>query len=66
LKSLIEKEIKDYLHQSDVNFGVHGDVLAYWKDHQRTMQNLARLARKIFAIPASTVSSKRVLSPAQE
>ena len=39
-----------------------GDVLDYWKSHQVTVPDLARFARSILCIPASSASSERMFS----
>ena len=38
------------------------DILLWWKVHEGNLPNLARLAKRIFAIPSSSAKSERVFS----
>lgn len=53
-KQLAELERSDILNQS----------LAWWKAHQNDYPNIAHLAKKYLAIPATSAPSERVFSTA--
>lgn len=40
------------------------DVLSWWKQHETTLPLLARLARMVLSVPASSSSSERAFSAA--
>ncbi|KAG5277570.1 hypothetical protein AALO_G00119130 [Alosa alosa] len=40
------------------------DLLSWWKQHETTLPLLARLARMVFSVPASSSSSERAFSAA--
>ena len=56
------KRIK--LVSSSVSENVDENLLNWWKNHSSTFPNLARLAKKILSIPASSASSERNFSTA--
>jgi hAT family C-terminal dimerisation region len=65
--STIQHEIDFYLTKADKpekKFRVDCDVLEYWKGHEQQMPMLARLAREIFANPATSASSEQTFSAA--
>jgi hypothetical protein len=53
--SSIEHEIDWYLTKADKNttFKIEQDVLEYWREKEQQLPKLARLAREMFAIPAT-------------
>jgi hypothetical protein len=40
------------------------DILNWWREHQEKFPKLAKLARKIFSVPASSAASERAFSAA--
>ena len=58
----ISAQIETYLNKLPKMGGNDGDVLAYWKTHADTVPDLARFARSILCIPASSASSERMFS----
>jgi hypothetical protein len=58
----MEHEINFYLTKADkpdTKFKVKCDMLEYWKGHEQMIPMLARLAREIFAIPATSAPSEQ-------
>jgi len=65
--STIEPEIDYYLTKADdtkKKFLTYCDVLEYWRGHEHIMPMLARLAREIFAILATSAPSERIFCSA--
>ena len=58
--SVLQQEIKRY--ELSVNPGRAADVLDFWRLFQGELPNLARIARIVLAIPASSSKSERVFS----
>ena len=58
--STLQQEIKRY--ELCVNPGREADVLDFWRLYQAELPNLARIARIVLAIPASSSKSERVFS----
>ena len=58
--SVLQQEIKRY--ELCVNPGRAADVLDFWRLFQGELPNLARIARIVLAIPASSSKSERVFS----
>ena len=58
--SELQQEIKRY--ELCMNPGRDADVLAFWKLFAADLPNLARIARIVLAIPASSSKSERVFS----
>ena len=56
----MQQEIKRY--ELCMNPGRDADVLAFWKLFAADLPNLARIARIVLAIPASSSKSERVFS----
>jgi hypothetical protein len=55
-------ELDKYLEEETVPVDIHFDILKYWKSSSATYPVLARMARDILAIPASTVASESAFS----
>jgi len=65
--STIEPKIDYYLSKADdtkKTFLTYCDVLEYWRGHEHIMPMLARLAREIFAILATSAPTKRIFCSA--
>jgi KRAB domain-containing zinc finger protein len=60
----IERQVEHYLNMLPNLSKPEGDVLGYWKAHEASVPDLARLARRILAVPASSASSERLFSAA--
>jgi len=58
-------ELDKYLEEETMSVGVELDILQYWKMHSGTYPTLARMARDILAVPASTVASESAFSSAE-
>ena len=58
--SELEQEMRRY--EACPNPGRNADVLAFWKLNQEAFPLLARMARIVLAIPASSAKSERVFS----
>jgi len=58
----ISTQIEVYLNTLPKMADPDGDVLAYWKTHSDTVPDLARFARSVLCIPASSASSERMFS----
>ena len=59
-------ELELYTNKKDGVADKDRNVLSWWQDNSRRLPLLARLARKILAIPASSATSERVFSTAGE
>jgi len=59
----VENELNLYRHQS-LSENVDENLLNWWKNHSSTFPSLARLAKQILSIPASSASSERNFSTA--
>lgn len=55
-------ELDKYLEEETLSVGVDLDILQFWKMHSGTYPTLARMARDILAVPASTVASESAFS----
>ena len=60
----IEAQIEVYLNKLPKMIDPDGDILGYWKSHEVSVPDLARFARSILCIPASSASSERLFSQA--
>ena len=63
-KSLRERlmdEFKEYMSLPMTNWRVN-NVMEWWSDNEEKFPNIAKLARKYLAIPASSAPSERVFS----
>jgi len=60
----LEQQVEAYLNRMPQLSTADGDILAYWRSHENTVPDLARLARRILATPASSASSERLFSAA--
>ena len=63
-KSLRERlmdEFREYVSLLMTNWRVN-DVMEWWSDNEEKFPNIAKLARKYLAIPASSAPSERVFS----
>ena len=58
----IEVEFQRYLKEAEINFRIAMD---WWRKHESYFPQVAKLARKYLAIPASTTLSERVFSTAK-
>ena len=58
--SQLEKEIQDYERFSVAN--KHVNILLWWKDHEKVLPLLAKVAKKVLTIPATSSKSERVFS----
>ena len=58
--SKIRREMERY--ESFTNPGKSVNILHWWRKHEPILPILAKIARKIFAIPASSSKSERVFS----
>jgi hypothetical protein len=56
----VEEEIKFYLSLPPIP--AEEDPLVWWRGHASELPHLARVARKLLCIPATSVPSKRVFS----
>eukprot|EP00918_Siedleckia_nematoides_P058099 GHVU01126689.1.p1 GENE.GHVU01126689.1~~GHVU01126689.1.p1 ORF type:complete len:351 (-),score=28.01 GHVU01126689.1:2129-3181(-) len=56
---VVADELTQYLAEPPSN---SLDVLEYWRDVERRWPNLAKMARQIFAIPATSAAPERVFS----
>ena len=61
-KNAVDVEIDTYLSLERLRR--KEDPLAWWRDHEKHLPKLARLAKKYLAIPATSVPSERVFSKA--
>jgi hypothetical protein len=59
-------ELGKYLEEETVPVSTHLDILKYWKSSSATYLILARMARDILAIPASTVVSESTFSSGEK
>jgi len=50
------------LYESLPEISIQADALIWWKDHEKTLSNLSRFARKYLAIQATSVASERLFS----
>ena len=64
-------DLDDHIQTSDefsiymsLKYMANDDILQWWKDNSHILPKLSILARKIFAIPASSASSERCFSSA--
>uniref|UniRef100_A0AAV2K1C2 HAT C-terminal dimerisation domain-containing protein n=1 Tax=Knipowitschia caucasica TaxID=637954 RepID=A0AAV2K1C2_KNICA len=57
-------EIQVYLSLNPTMEADGRDLLSWWKQHETTLPLLARLARMVFSVPASSSSSERAFSAA--
>ena len=60
----IEDEFQRYLKEAEINFRID-DPMDWWRKHESYFPQVAKLARKYLAIPASTAPSERVFSTAK-
>eukprot|EP00731_Ephydatia_muelleri_P012494 Em0006g1388a len=60
----IEDEFQRYLKEAEINFRID-DPMDWWRKHESYFLQVAKLARKYLAIPASTAPSERVFSTAK-
>lgn len=63
----LQKELNDYLSAPRLSIEIDNiriNPLQWWKDNQHRFPNIALLARKILAIPATSASSERLFSSA--
>lgn len=60
----IQKELEVYFHKLQKPAEADGDVLAFWKANETSVPLLAKFARSILCIPASSASSERLFSEA--
>lgn len=60
----LDQQVEAYLNRLPQMSSADGDILAYWRSHEGTVPDLARLARRILATPASSASSERLFSAA--
>lgn len=59
----VEEEIHKYFITQIAKEDVESfDILLFWKNHRTSLPKLARLAKKILCIPATSVSSERTFS----
>ena len=58
--SELQQELKRY--EACTNPGRDADVLSFWRLYQADLPNLARIAKIVLAIPASSSKSERVFS----
>ena len=63
-KSAIEVELTRYAESQRCERKT--DPLAWWKQNERNYPNIARMAKKYLAIPATSVPNERLLSKAGE
>ena len=63
IKAEVEREMNNYI-AIEVDPSTVGNPLVWWKDNQEHYPRLARLARKFFCIPATSVPSERAFSVA--
>lgn len=59
-EQLLEKEVRDYFNEPDMN--IRGDPLEWWREKRHQYPHLAKLARKYLAVPATSAPSERVWS----
>ena len=62
LMAEIKAELENYLTTTPI--ADNGDILRYWKNQALNYPKLARFARRLFAILATSSSSERVFSTA--
>ena len=60
LSSCLNDDVKTYLR--DPPIGRHGCSLTWWKDNKKHLPCLAKVARSLLAIPATSVNSERLNS----
>jgi len=60
----LARQFEHYLNFLPDLSSADGDILAYWKAHEPSVPDVARLARRILSIPASSASSERLFSAA--
>jgi len=56
----VKEEIKVYLSLPSIP--AEGDPLVWWRGHASELPHLARIARKLLCIPATSVPSERLFS----
>lgn len=60
-----QDEIDRYIkHHAAVPKDREGDILYFWKTNEKQFPTLARLARKVLCVPASSVSCESAFSKA--
>ena len=42
--------------------GKHVNILHWWRDHEKILPNLAKVAKKVLTVPASSAKSEKVFS----
>jgi hypothetical protein len=73
--TIIDREIAEYctreaqiefieVWDAERNTGTYSNPLAWWRAHETMYPNLAKLARQILAIPATSAPSVRLFSTA--
>jgi len=60
----IRHQIEVFLHKLPKPKEADGDILAFWKSNEAVVPTLAKFARSILCIPASSASSERLFSAA--
>lgn len=60
----IRHQIEVFLHKLPKPNEADGDILAFWKSNESVVPTLAKFARSILCIPASSASSERLFSAA--
>lgn len=60
----ITQQIEKYIHKFEKTPESDCDILAFWKANQADVPDLARFARSILGIPASSATSERLFSQA--
>jgi len=60
--SPLDRELDYWQEMVPVEKEIDCDILAYWQKMEKTLPLLARLARRVFAIPVTSASSERVFS----
>ena len=58
----MDGDLQKYL--GDEPLEIDGYILAWWKDNQRRLPTLSKVARKFLCIPATSVPSERLFSKA--
>jgi hypothetical protein len=59
-------EIETYLQMksSNITTANNGNPLLFWKEHEKLLPNMSKLAKQIFSIPASSTAVERIFSSA--